>query len=75
MAQNFWTAIFAFSGCFAVTVLVSLLFAAPERGTLRGLVYSETPHAAEESGSRWTRTTTLGLMALGAAVVLNLIFW
>jgi solute:Na+ symporter, SSS family len=75
MAQNFWTAIFAFSGCFVVTVVVSLLSPAPDRAVLRGLVYSETPHATEESGSRWARTATLGLIALGAAALLNLIFW
>ena len=51
MAQNFWTAIFAFAGCFAVTVLVSLATPAMPREGMVGLVYSETPRAGEERGA------------------------
>ena len=75
MAQNFWTAIFAFSGCFSVTALVSLMTHVPDRGALRGLVYSETPRIAETGGSWLTRTATLGCIALAAAVILNWMFW
>ncbi len=75
MAQNFWTAIFAFGGCLTVTVLVSLMTAAPDRHGLRGLVYSETPHAADETGSHLGLTATLGLLALCGAIILNWIFW
>src|SRR5678809_1293641 len=43
MAQNFWTAIFAWTTCFLVTVLVSL-FTEPKRDVeLKGLVYALTP--------------------------------
>lgn len=75
MAQNFWTAIFAFSGCLVVTVFVSLMTHIPERAGLRGLVYSETPRITDESGPWITRTATLGCAALLAAVMLNLIVW
>jgi SSS family solute:Na+ symporter len=75
MAQNFWTAIFAWSGCFVVTILVSLATRAPERSTLAGLVYSETPHARAEDGPAWQRPEALGMLAIGAVLVLNLIFW
>jgi len=43
MAQNFWTAIFAWTTCFLVTIFVSLLTKAPEESKLVGLVYSLTP--------------------------------
>src|SRR5262249_45674546 len=42
MAQNFWTAIFAWSACFVVTILVSLATRPHEPGRLAGLVYSLT---------------------------------
>jgi solute:Na+ symporter, SSS family len=75
MAQNFWTAIFAFTGCFVITALVSVVSAAPDRAALRGLVYSETPRATEDNGPRGSRIATLGWLALGAAVLLNVLFW
>jgi SSS family solute:Na+ symporter len=40
MAQNFWTAIWAFSTCVAVTVLVSLVSRPRPEVELRGLIYS-----------------------------------
>ncbi len=48
MVQNFWTAIFARTTCFVVTILVSLVTTAPEESRLVGLVYSltELPQAA-----------------------------
>ena len=36
MAQNFWTAIFAWSVCFVVTIVVSLMTRAPEASVARG---------------------------------------
>src|SRR5690349_20412079 len=39
MAQNFWTAIFAFTLCFLATVLISLLTKPREERDLVGLVY------------------------------------
>jgi solute:Na+ symporter, SSS family len=73
MAQNFWTAIFAWTICFLVTILVSLLSAAP-RQSLKGLVYSQT--ARVESQEAWfRRPALLGVLALGAVIVLNIAFW
>src|SRR4029078_6056167 len=42
MAQNFWTAIFAWTTCFVVTILVSLATRPRADEELRGLVYSLT---------------------------------
>ncbi len=76
MAQNFWTAIFAWTTCFVATIVISL--ATQQRrteGELRGLVYSLTPRIREE-GLRWyQQPATLGVIVLAAAVVLNIIFW
>ena len=46
MAQNFWTAIFAWTVCFVVTIVISLLTQRTKTDEeLEGLVYSLTPAA------------------------------
>src|SRR6202163_5021296 len=47
MAQNLWMAIFAWSTCFAVTLLVSLATRPRPVDELRGLVYSLTARVAD----------------------------
>jgi hypothetical protein len=42
MAQNFWIAIFAWSTCFLVTIVVSLATTPQAESKLRGLVYGLT---------------------------------
>jgi len=77
MAQNFWMAIFAFTGCFIGTIGISLTTAANKTDEeLRGLVYSLTEKPQEAPGTPWySRPVTLGVIVLGAALVLNIIFW
>ena len=77
MAQNFWTAIIAFSFCFIVTVVVSVLTKRNKSDEeLKGLVYSLTPRIKEEKSVAWySRPATLGIIVCAAAVVLNIIFW
>jgi solute:Na+ symporter, SSS family len=76
MAQNFWAAIFAFSACFIMTIVVSL---ATKRlktdDELRGLVYSLTPKIKEHGVPWYKQPATLGVVVLLGAVVLNIIFW
>src|SRR2546426_4358975 len=48
MAQNFWTAIFAWSACFIVTILVSLVTRPRADQELVGLVYSLTERPKED---------------------------
>jgi SSS family solute:Na+ symporter len=76
MAQNFWTAIVAWSFCFLMTVLVSLVTRRQKSNEeLRGLVYSLTPRPPED-GARWyRRPATLGITVLLVSLVLNVIFW
>ncbi len=74
MAQNFWTAIFAFSINFVVTVVVSLATRPyPEQG-LVGLVYSLTPNPVESHLSWYQRPVALGGLVLVLLVALNLVF-
>jgi solute:Na+ symporter, SSS family len=74
MAQNFWTAIFAWTTCFVVTILVSLVTKAPEESRLVGLVYSLTERPQEANLSWYKRPAYLGAAILGATVLLNLVF-
>jgi len=75
MAQNFWTAIFAWSTCFLVTIVVSLLTRAPEESKLVGLVYSLTPRPEEEPLAWYARPASLAIMVVAGTVLLNIIFW
>ena len=52
MAQNFWTAIWAWTTCFVITILVSLATKPKADSELKGLVYSLTPKPSEE-GLAW----------------------
>jgi SSS family solute:Na+ symporter len=74
MAQNFWTAIFAFSVNFVVTILVSLLTEPRPEAELVGLVYSLTPKPLDTHLSWWQKPMTLAGVVLVLLVALNLIF-
>ncbi len=75
MAQNFWTAIFAWTTCFLVTIFVSL-FTEPRRDEeLTGLVYSHTP-VPHDRGLPWHKQPgPLAMIVGGLTIVLNIIFW
>jgi len=75
MAQNFWTAIWAFTVCFAVTVTVSLTTRPRPERELVGLVYSLTPAGREPAGPWYARPALLGTVVLAAVLLLNLLFW
>jgi SSS family solute:Na+ symporter len=75
MAQNFWTAIYAWTTCFCVTILVSLLTRAPEESKLTGLVYSLTPRPVEEPLAWYARPVSLAIIVLAGTLLLNVIFW
>jgi SSS family solute:Na+ symporter len=76
MAQNFWTAIFAWSACFVATIVISLLTRANKSDDdLRGLVYALTPRLTDREMPWYKRPATLGVVVLGLTLVLNLIFW
>jgi len=74
MAQNFWTAIFAFTVNFLVTVIVSLMTSPREDQELVGLVYSLTPKPVEHHLEWYQKPSTLAWGVLGLLIVLNLVF-
>ena len=74
MAQNFWTAIWAWSACFVVTIAVSLMSAPKPEAELAGLVYSLTPKIGAARGPWYLSPVTLGVIMLTAALVLNIVF-
>jgi solute:Na+ symporter, SSS family len=75
MAQNFWTAINAFTVCFVVTVLVSLATAKRADDELKGLVYSLTPRPKEAGQAWFLRPAVLGVIVLICTALLNVIFY
>jgi solute:Na+ symporter, SSS family len=74
MAQNFWTAIFAFSVNFVVTVAISLVTKPRPEPELVGLVYSLTPKPVEGHLSWYQKPATLAIAVLAILIVLNLVF-
>jgi len=75
MAQNFWTAIFAWTTCFIVTILVSLLTRPRPDAELRGLVYSLTERPRDVGLSWYQRPATLAIIVLACTLVLNVVFF
>ncbi|MGH7512494.1 MAG: sodium:solute symporter family protein [Gemmatimonadales bacterium] len=76
MAQNFWTAIIAWTTCFVATIAISLLTTRNKSDDeLRGLVYSLTPRITDHELAWYRRPAVLGIVALGLTLMLNIIFW
>ena len=75
LAQSFWTAIFAWTACFVITIVISLATSARPDGDLRGLVYSLTDRPKED-GIAWYKTpAVLAVIVLSVTVIMNIIFW
>jgi SSS family solute:Na+ symporter len=74
MAQNFWTAIFAWTACFVVTILVSLFTKPQEPSRLAGLVYSLTERPSDSGLPWYQRPMILAVIVLAIALLLNIIF-
>jgi SSS family solute:Na+ symporter len=78
MAQNFWTAIWAWTSCFVATIAISLATRTTKTDTqLRGLVWSLTPHEdkGEVNTPFWKRVAPFGAVVILLTIVLNVIFW
>ncbi|HNX94389.1 MAG TPA: sodium:solute symporter family protein [Holophaga sp.] len=75
MAQNFWTAIFAWSTCFVFTIAISALTRRTKTDDeLRGLVYSLTERPQDEHLPWWKRPMWLAVIIAAGALALNLYF-
>jgi SSS family solute:Na+ symporter len=77
MAQNFWTAIIAFT--VSTTVTVALTFLTRQKKSdeeLKGLVYSLTPRELNDSHLPWyERPTGLAILVAVICIVLTIMFW
>jgi SSS family solute:Na+ symporter len=76
MAQNFWTAIVAWTSCFVATIAISLMTQRDKTDAeLGGLVYSLTPRITDQELVWFKRPATLGVAVLALTLVLNIVFW
>ncbi|MCP4312016.1 MAG: sodium:solute symporter family protein [Bacteroidetes bacterium] len=76
MAQNFWTAIFAFSAALIITYVITLLTKRTKNDEdLKGLVYSLTPRIQDESEHWYQRPVVMAVIVGAIALVLSIIFW
>lgn len=76
MAQNFWTAIYAFTACLLVTIIIS--FATKQLKTneqLKGLVYALTPKEVDDSKYWYQKPETLAIIVGAIAIILSVLFW
>jgi len=76
MAQNFWTAIFAFTTAASLTVIISLVSKREKSDEeLNGLVYSMTPRL-DDSGVKWHQRPWFLATIVGVImIVLSILFW
>jgi solute:Na+ symporter, SSS family len=74
MAQNFWTAIFAFTVNLLVTTAVSLVTKPRPEPELVGLVYSLTPKPIDTHLNWYQKPAILGVVVLAMLIALNLVF-
>jgi SSS family solute:Na+ symporter len=75
MAQNFWTAIDAWTVCFLVTIAVSLITRPRDDRELVGLVYSLTDKPRDARLAWYLRPAVLGAIVLAGTVLLNVVFF
>jgi len=76
MAQNFWTAIFAFTTSSVVTVVLSLVTKKIKSDEeLVGLVYSMTPRTNVVVKEWYNRPVVLATIVGVICVILSIIFW
>ncbi|HCT30543.1 MAG TPA: Na+/galactose cotransporter [Bacteroidales bacterium] len=76
MAQNFWTAIFAFTTSTVVTVILSMLTKKVKTDEeLVGLVYSMTPRTSVVVKQWYNRPVVLASIVGIICIVLSIIFW
>jgi SSS family solute:Na+ symporter len=75
MAQNFWTAIYAFTACLLVTIIVSVTTKQLKTNDqLTGLVYALTPRIKEE-GVAWFRKPEILAIIVGIIAIALTIYW
>ena len=74
LAQTFWTAIVAWTTCFVVTIIISMVSRPRPESELTGLVYSLTPKPKDSDVPWLQRPASLALIVIVLIVGLNLVF-
>jgi SSS family solute:Na+ symporter len=76
MAQNFWTALYAFAAALFMTLIITFLTKRLKSDDdLKGLVYSLTPRIKDDS-KYWYQNPVFFAVVVGAvALALSLLFW
>jgi SSS family solute:Na+ symporter len=76
MAQNFWTAIFAFTAALMITLLITMATKRTKTDEdLKGLVYSLTPKVQDDSKHWYQRPGFIAIVVGTLALALSLIYW
>ncbi|MCU0247975.1 MAG: sodium:solute symporter family protein [Bryobacter sp.] len=75
MAQNFWIAIFAWTTCFVITILVSFLSKPKDPEELRGLVYGLTEIPHDHKTPWYGQPGPLAVIVGVICLALNIWFW
>jgi len=75
MAANFHGAIYAWTACFALTVLISLFTRPRPEAELTGLVYALTKRPSYRGLAWMKRPVTLAIIVGVLTILLNWIFW
>lgn len=76
MAQNFWTAIYAFSTALIITIVLTFVTKQKKSDEdLKGLVYSLTPRIKEDSKTWYDSPILLAIVVGVVAIALSLLFW
>jgi SSS family solute:Na+ symporter len=75
MAQNFWIALLAWTSCFVVTILVSLMTRPKPEPELRSLVYGLTELPRQEGVKWFRRPAVIAAAAAVLCILLNFLFW
>ena len=76
MAQNFWTAIYAFTACLVITFLITMVTKKLKTDDeLKGLVYSLTPKVVDDSKHWYQKPGFLAIVVGSIALALSIIFW
>jgi SSS family solute:Na+ symporter len=75
MAQNFWTAIDAFTVCLVITIVASLMTRPRPDKELVGLVYSLTERPRDARLAWYLRPAVLGVLVLAGTALLNVVFF
>lgn len=74
MSQDFAIAVVAWTSCFVLTILISLITQPKAEVELKGLVYSLTEKQKGDSGKWYSEPLFLGIVVLVVTTLLNFLF-